>query len=77
VEPHDGSWIVTQEDRADSRRIYQTQGEAIAQASQRARDARLGLLIIHQSDGTICTQHAYGAALVAPQARSRELIRTD
>jgi hypothetical protein len=67
VAPQDGSWAVTEEDCAESQRIYRTKDEAIEQARKRARDARLGLLKIHLSDGTIHTQHAFGAALVAPE----------
>ncbi len=56
-----GGWDVKAEDNKRPSGNFKTKTDAVARGKELAKKPALGQLIVHKQDGSIQTQHSYGA----------------
>ena len=56
-----GGWDVIAEDNKRPSGNFKTKTDAVARGKELAKKAALGQLMVHKQDGSIQTQHNYGA----------------
>jgi len=61
VPQDDGKWRVEPEGDGRTGRVFDDKPEAVRHATEQARSAPLGQIIVHCGDGRIQFEHTYGA----------------